>query len=73
LKADITDLGVLRPDPQTGELMLVSRHPGVSTDDILRSTGWALKVAAELNETPSPTMAELVTLRDFESRGSKAA
>jgi glutaconate CoA-transferase subunit B len=73
LKAVITDLGVLRPDPQTAELTLVSHHPGVSLDDIRRATGWPLNIGGPLNETTPPTAAELAILRDFESRGLKAA
>jgi glutaconate CoA-transferase subunit B len=73
IKAVITDLGILRPDSQTGELMLVSRHPGVSIEDIRKATGWRLRVADSVPETPAPDRAELTTLRDFESRGLKAA
>jgi glutaconate CoA-transferase subunit B len=73
ITAVITDLGILRPEPETGELTLISRHPGVSVDEIRKSTGWPLKIAETLVETPAPTMAELKTLRDFEGRTLKAA
>lgn len=59
----ITDLGVLRPDPDTAELTLTELHPGVALDTAVAATGWPLKVAADLGQTPAPTEAELATLR----------
>ena len=59
----ITDLGVLRPDPRTCELVLTALHPGVTLDQVRANTGWELKVATDLGRTPEPTEAELATLR----------
>jgi glutaconate CoA-transferase subunit B len=59
----ITDLGVLEPDPGTKELTLVSVHPGVGVDEVRRATGWDLRVAPDLRETPTPTGEELRVLR----------
>ncbi|MCP2288396.1 CoA-transferase subunit beta [Nocardia amikacinitolerans] len=59
----ITDLGVLRPDPETGELILTASHPGVTVDQVAAATGWELRVAAELSVTAPPTAAELSALR----------
>ncbi|MCP2278071.1 glutaconate CoA-transferase subunit B [Nocardia amikacinitolerans] len=59
----ITDLGVLRPDPETGELILTALHPGVTVDQVAAATGWELRVAAELSVTAPPTVAELSALR----------
>ena len=42
----ITDLGVLEPDPDDGELELTAVHPGVSVDEAVAATGWPLRVAA---------------------------
>ncbi len=44
----ITDLGVLRPDPDTRELTLEQVHPGVTAEQAREATGWDLKVAGEL-------------------------
>ena len=61
--AVISDLGVLRPDPDTKELTLTSVHPGVSADDVRAATGWDLRVADGLVVTPPPTDDELAVLR----------
>ena len=62
----ITDLGVLESNPQTSELSLVSCHPGVTVDQIRQSTGWPLRVANSLSETPRPTGHELSALRQLQ-------
>jgi glutaconate CoA-transferase subunit B len=64
----ITDMGVLEPDVDTKELMLVEIHPGVSVEDVRESTGWDLKVAPDLQVTPTPTEQELTALRTLTSR-----
>ncbi len=62
----ITTLGILRFDPQTNEMMLVSLHPGVSVDEVRDHTGWSLKIADELVQTPQPTDKELAMLQRFD-------
>ena len=59
----ITDLGVLRPDPETSELTLTQLHPGVELGQVRAATTWDLKVAAELGRTEAPTGDELSVLR----------
>ena len=59
----ITDLGLLAPDPETKEFALIATHPGVRVDEVKEATGWPLKVAADLGETPPPTQFELDALR----------
>ncbi|GDY31533.1 CoA-transferase subunit beta [Gandjariella thermophila] len=59
----ITDLGVLRPDPHTRELVLTDVHPGVEVDAVRAATGWDLTVADDLGRTPEPTERELTALR----------
>src|SRR5262245_30776626 len=59
----ITDLGVLRPDPATCELVLTELHPGVTIDEARAATGWELKVAEAVGVTEAPTSAELAALR----------
>jgi glutaconate CoA-transferase, subunit B len=52
-----------------GEAYLASLHPGVDLDDVLANTGWKLKIAPELPETPSPTSGELAAIRDYDREG----
>jgi glutaconate CoA-transferase subunit B len=66
--AVITDLGVLEPDPDTRELVLVALHPGVELAEVREATGWELTVADELAVTEPPTEAELAALRELVSR-----
>lgn len=61
----ITDLGILKPDPDTCELVLVATHQGVTVDDVQMQTQWPLQVAAELATTEVPTPDELVALRSL--------
>jgi glutaconate CoA-transferase, subunit B len=69
----ITDLGVLRPDQQTFELVLTGIYAGVSVAQVRDSTGWELKVSAELTEIPPPTEAELAALRGLGTSTSQVA
>jgi glutaconate CoA-transferase subunit B len=62
----VTDLGLLRPDPETSELTLTELHPGVELERAVAATGWTLKVADDLKVTPAPTEEELTVLRDLE-------
>lgn len=59
----ITDLGILRPDPATCELVLTELHPGVTRAAARDATGWELQVADQVTTTPAPTPDELRTLR----------
>lgn len=68
----ITDLGILEREPDGTELILTTVHPGVTSEQVKESTGWNLKVAGGLEETPVPTSEELETLRDLEARTKRA-
>jgi glutaconate CoA-transferase subunit B len=68
----ITDLGILRPDPRTCELVLTEIHPGVTVDQACQSTGWDLRVADEVTVTEPPTEAELIALRRLEGTSRSA-
>jgi glutaconate CoA-transferase, subunit B len=61
----ITDLGVLRPDPETCELTLTQVHPEASVDQAREATGWPLRVADDVHETAPPTDEELRVLREL--------
>jgi len=68
----ITDLGVLRPDPETHQLELVAVHPGIDVDAVVAATGWDLRVAADLGAVDRPTEEELTILRALKERTSLA-
>jgi glutaconate CoA-transferase, subunit B len=61
----ITDLGVLRPEPGSLELVLAAIYPGVSVADVRDHTGWDLRVSPELAEVRPPSELELTTLREL--------
>ena len=63
----ITDLGVLRPDPVTAELVLTQLHPGATVEQVKVATGWHLKVSEELTMTERPTAIELDVLRKLQA------
>ncbi len=68
----ITDLGVLRLDPESREFKMASLHSGVSREQAVESTGWALAFADDLSTTPPPTGEELQVLRDLNARTARA-
>jgi glutaconate CoA-transferase subunit B len=59
----ITDLGMLEPDPETGELVLTELHPGASVEQAREATGWDLRVAPEVRHGHPPGADELEALR----------
>jgi glutaconate CoA-transferase subunit B len=61
----ITDLGVLRPDPESRELTLTQIHPGSSVEQAREQTGWPLRVSEDLEETEPPSEEELRELREL--------
>jgi glutaconate CoA-transferase subunit B len=67
--AVITTLCVLRFPEQGGEAFLASVHPGHSLDEVRSETGWDLKVASDVGETPAPTESELGAIRRFDPDG----
>ncbi|MDQ7096824.1 CoA-transferase [Desulfosporosinus sp. PR] len=58
----ISDLGILRPNPETGILELDMYYPGVSPEFIRENTGWSLKIE-QAREMEPPTFEELRILR----------
>jgi glutaconate CoA-transferase subunit B len=67
--AAITTLGVLRFDPETREAYLDSYHPGGSSEEVQTHTGWDLRVADRVRETPPPTADELRIIREYDPQG----
>ena len=68
----ITDLGVLRPDPETKELTLTAVHPGTTVEAAKEATGWDLRVARDPVTTDPPTSVELRVLRELRARTEAA-
>jgi glutaconate CoA-transferase, subunit B len=63
----ITDLGVLRPDPVTAELILTQLHPGATVEQVKAATGWDLQVSPGLTTTEPPSEHELTVLRALQA------
>ena len=59
----VTDLGTYGFDEETGEMTLLTLHPGVTMDQVRESTGWEMRVSDDLGETPQPTDDELHLIR----------
>jgi glutaconate CoA-transferase, subunit B len=67
--AIITTLCVLRFPEQGGEAYLASVHPGHTVEEVREQTGWDLKVADHVAETPPPSGSELAAIRRFDPHG----
>jgi glutaconate CoA-transferase subunit B len=68
----VTDLCTMSPDPSSHEFTVVSLHPGVTRDQVRANTGWDMKFAESVAETPPPNLLELETLRDLNARTVRA-
>lgn len=68
----ITDLCLMKPDPATKELTVVSLHPGVERGQVRDATGWKVAFSDDLGETPPPGQDELEVLRDLMERTARA-
>lgn len=58
----ISDLAILRSDPETGILYLSETFPGVTAEQVKENTGWDLDISRAKPFTP-PTAKELEILR----------
>jgi glutaconate CoA-transferase subunit B len=67
--AIITTLCVLRFPEQGGEAYVAAVHPGHTVDEARAETGWDLKVADHVAETPPPSGSELAAIRRFDPDG----
>jgi glutaconate CoA-transferase subunit B len=68
----VTDLCILEPDPLSREMTVTSIHPGVTRAQVADHTGWPVRYAAEVAETPPPTPRELEVLRTLNARTARA-
>jgi acyl CoA:acetate/3-ketoacid CoA transferase beta subunit len=64
IRVVVTNLGVLDFATPDRSMRLRSIHPGVSVDEVLEATGFALTVAEPVPETRPPTDAELHLIRE---------
>ena len=65
----ITTLAVFTFDPETGEAVLSSYHPGTTIAQVQEQTGWHLRVALHAQETIPPTEEELRVIREHDPQG----
>lgn len=68
----ITDLCVMKPDEDTKELVVVSLHPGVTSEEVINATGWEILFSDQLDSTPEPSAKELEILRNLKARTERA-
>jgi glutaconate CoA-transferase subunit B len=65
--AAITTKAVLRFSDD-GEAYLASVHPGIEVDDVLKNTGWKLRLG-NVTQTPEPGDQELKAIREYDKQG----
>jgi glutaconate CoA-transferase subunit B len=68
----VSDLCIMKPHHETHEFEVVSLHPGVSRERVAAETGWPVRFAPDVTETPAPTPVEIETLRDLHARTARA-
>jgi glutaconate CoA-transferase subunit B len=68
----MTDLCIFEPEPQSNEMIVTAIHPGVARAQIQENTGWPVRFAEHIAETPEPTAQELAVLRELHARTARA-
>lgn len=68
----VTDLCIFEPDPVSKEMTVTSIHPGGTREQIEANTGWRVRYANEVGETPEPRADELAALRELHARTRRA-
>jgi glutaconate CoA-transferase, subunit B len=68
----VTDLCIMHPEKGTNEFVVTSLHPGVTRELVTKNTGWPIRFADRVGETPPPTASELEVLRDLHARTAAA-
>jgi glutaconate CoA-transferase subunit B len=68
----VTDLCIFEPDPRSKEMTVVSVHPGITRQQIAENTGWPVRYAGSVAETPPPSAEELRVLRELHARTAAA-
>lgn len=67
-EAVVTDLGIYRFAPKTGEMYLSALQPGAVAENAMARTGWKLKVAKGIRAVKPPTQEETRLLRALDPR-----
>jgi glutaconate CoA-transferase subunit B len=65
----ITNLCVMDFEPETKTMRLVSTHPGVSIDQVKKSTGFELVILSDVVETEPPMAEELAFMQEIDPKG----
>src|SRR5262245_47746793 len=68
----VTDVGILNPMPETGELAWAAGYPGISFEEARAAVGWPLARRPETETCARPTTAEIRALRALETRTAAA-
>ena len=70
--AIISNLCIMEPEEHSKEFVVTHLHPGVTRADVQAATGWDVRFARDVSETPMPTEDELRALRDLQQRTAAA-
>ena len=65
----ITTLALFTFDPENGEAVLQSYHPGTTLEQVQERTGWQLRLAPGCAETLPPSEQELQVIRECDPEG----
>ncbi len=57
--AIITDLCIMEPEAGSNEFVVTSLHPGITREQVVENTGWAIRFADRLAVTAEPNETEL--------------
>jgi glutaconate CoA-transferase subunit B len=68
----LTDLAIFEPEPKSREMIVTSVHPGATRAQIADNTGWDVRYADTVGETPVPSARELEVLRALHARTAQA-
>jgi glutaconate CoA-transferase, subunit B len=68
--AIVTNVGILRPHPETKEFELDAWYPFSNVEEIKANTGWNLTLSPHAHVVPAPTEAELAALRKVDETGA---
>ncbi len=60
----ITDLCLFDFEPETKRMRLIACHPGITTEDVIKATGFEILIADEVGTTDPPTKEELRLLHE---------
>ena len=64
----VTDMAIWQPAETTGELQVVSLHPGATVEMVQETVSWPVSCVENPSITRPPSESELLVLRDLRSR-----